>query len=222
VAQEADAFDTGLYGVSEMLTEALFGLIDAGILKRAVDGVVLHGAFFLGPKSFDRALREMPPDQIARIQMMPVSFTNELYGEEDRKRRDRVDARFINNTMMATLFGAAVSDGLDDGRVVSGVGGQYNFVAMAHELKGARSILLLRATHESKSNIVFNYGHQTIPRHLRDIVVTQYGIADLRGRTDAEVAAALIAIADRRFQESLAARAKDSGKLPRDWPVPQH
>src|SRR5213075_2364929 len=108
VAQEADAFDTGLYGVSEMLTEAFFGLIDAGILKRALDGVVLHGAFFLGPKSFYRALREMPPDQIARIRMMPVSFTNELYGEEDRKRRDRVDARFINNTMMATLLGAAV------------------------------------------------------------------------------------------------------------------
>ena len=87
VAQEADAFDTGLYGVSEMLAEALFGLIDAGILKRAVDGVVLHGAFFLGPKSFYRALREMPPDQIARFQMMPVSFTNELYGEEEQAPR---------------------------------------------------------------------------------------------------------------------------------------
>jgi acyl-CoA hydrolase len=58
---------------------------------RAVDGVALHGAFFLGPKSFYRALREMPPDRIARICMMPVSFTNELYGNEDRKRRDRVD-----------------------------------------------------------------------------------------------------------------------------------
>ena len=107
--------------------------------------------------------------------------------------------------MKATLFGAAASDGLEDGRVVSGVGGQYNFVAMAHELAGARSILLLRATREAggavESNIVFNYGHATIPRHLRDIVVTEYGIADLRGRTDAEVAGALIAIADRRFQD---------------------
>src|SRR6476619_2711808 len=115
-------FDKGLYGVSEMLFEAFLGLIDAGIIRREVDGVMLHGAFFLGPKSFYRALREMPPDQIARIQMMPVSFTNELYGDEDRKRRARVDARFINVTMMATLLGAAVSDGLDDGQVVSGVG----------------------------------------------------------------------------------------------------
>ena len=88
-----------------MLFEAFLGLIDAGILKREVDGVVLHGAFFLGPKSFYRALREMTPDQIARIQMMPVSFTNELYGDEDAKRRARVDARFVNNAMMATLDG---------------------------------------------------------------------------------------------------------------------
>src|SRR5437016_6556071 len=44
---ETASFDQGLYGVSEMLTEAFLGLIDAGILKRAVDGVILHGAFFL-------------------------------------------------------------------------------------------------------------------------------------------------------------------------------
>lgn len=112
-AQETGSFERGLYGVSEMLFEAFIGLIDAGILKREVDGVVLHGAFFLGPKSFYRALREMTPAQLARIQMMPVSFTNELYGDEDLKRRARVDARFVNNAMMATLMGAAISDGLD-------------------------------------------------------------------------------------------------------------
>ena len=115
-------FEKGLYGLSEMLFEAFLGLIDAGILKRNVDGVVLHGAFFLGPKSFYRALREMSPSQIARIQMMPVSFTNELYGDQELKRLARVDARFVNNAMMATLLGGVVSDGLEDGRVVSGVG----------------------------------------------------------------------------------------------------
>ena len=50
----AGPFEKGLYGVSEMLFEAFLGLIDAGILKREVDGVLLHGAFFLGPKSFYR------------------------------------------------------------------------------------------------------------------------------------------------------------------------
>ena len=60
------------------------------------------------------------------------------------KRRARVDARFVNNAMMATLMGAAISDGLENGQVVSGVGGQYNFVAQAFALPGARSILTRR------------------------------------------------------------------------------
>ena len=223
-ALETGSFEKGLYGVSEMLFEAFLGLIEAGILKREVDGVVLHGAFFLGPKSFYRALREMTPDQIGRIQMMPVSFTNELHGEEDKKRRARVDARFVNNAMMATLMGAAISDGLENGQVVSGVGGQYNFVAQAFALKGARSILALEATRQAgagaQSNIRWNYGHETIPRHLRDVFVTEYGIADVRGQSDADVIAAMLAVSDSRFQAELARAAKDAGKLPKSYEIP--
>ena len=218
------SFEKGLYGVSEMLFEAFLALIDAGILKREVDGVLLHGAFFLGPKSFYRALREMTPAQLARIQMMPVSFTNELYGDEDLKRRARVDARFVNNAMMATLTGAAISDGLENGQVVSGVGGQYNFVAQAFALRGARSILAVEATRQAgaktQSNIRWAYGHQTIPRHLRDIFVTEYGVADVRGKSDADVIAAMLGIADSRFQAELARQAKDAGKLPKSFEIP--
>ncbi len=221
---QTGSFEKGLYGVSEMLFEAFLGLIEAGILKRDVDGTVLHGAFFLGPKSFYRALREMTPDQIGRIQMMPVSFTNEIYGEEDNKRRARVDARFVNNAMMATLMGAAISDGLENGQVVSGVGGQYNFVAQAFALKGARSILALEATRQAgaraQSNIRWNYGHETIPRHLRDVFVTEYGIADVRGQSDADVIAAMLAVSDSRFQGELARAAKDAGKLPKSYEIP--
>jgi hypothetical protein len=216
-------FEKGLYGLSEMLFEAFLGLIEAGIIKRQVDGAVLHGAFFLGPKSFYRALCEMTPEQIALIQMMPVSFTNELYGDEDAKRRARIDARFVNNAMMATLLGAAVSDGLEDGQVVSGVGGQYNFVAQAFALEGARSILTLDATRLSggkvQSNIRWRYGHETIPRHLRDIVVTEYGVADLRGKSDAETVAAMLQVADSRFQDELMRQAKDARKLPGSFQI---
>jgi hypothetical protein len=221
---ETGPFEKGLYGVSEMLFEAFLGLMDAGILKREVDGVALHGAFFLGPKSFYRSLREMPPAQLARIQMTPVSFTNQLYGDEERKRRARVDARFVNNAMMATLMGAVISDGLEDGQVVSGVGGQYNFVAQAFALQGARSILTLEATRRTRgkleSNIRWSYGHETIPRHLRDIVVTEYGVADLRGKSDADVIAAMLQVSDSRFQGELARQAKDAGKLPKDFEIP--
>jgi hypothetical protein len=223
-ALENSSFEKGLYGVSEMVFEAFLGLIDAGILKREIDGTVLHGAFFLGPKSFYRALREMSPDQIARIQMMPVSFTNELYGDEDAKRRARVDARFVNNVMMVTLMGAAISDGLEDGQVVSGVGGQYNFVAQAFALQGARSVLTVEATRQAgaraQSNIRWNYGHETIPRHLRDVFVTEYGIADVRGKSDADVIAAMLAVTDSRFQDELARAAKDAGKLPKNHEIP--
>jgi acyl-CoA hydrolase len=221
---ETGAFEKGLYGVSEMLFEAFLALIDAGILKREVDGVVLHGAFFLGPKSFYRALRDMTPEQLARIQMMPVSFTNELYGDEDVKRRARIDARFVNNAMMATLMGAVVSDGLEDGQVVSGVGGQYNFVAQAFALQGARSILTVEATRQAgaktQSNVRWSYGHETIPRHLRDVIVTEYGVADLRGKSDADVIAAMVQVSDSRFQSELARQAKDAGKLPKNFEIP--
>jgi Acetyl-CoA hydrolase/transferase C-terminal domain len=222
---ETAPFDKGLYGVSEMLFEAFVGLIDAGIIKREVDGVLLHGAFFLGPKSFYQSLREMTAEQIARIQMMPVSFTNELYGDEDTKRRARIDARFVNNAMMATLMGAVISDGLENGQVVSGVGGQYNFVAQAFALQGARSILTVEASRQAgskpQSNIRWSYGHETIPRHLRDIIVTEYGVADLRGKSDADVIAAMLQVADSRFQGELARQAKDAGKLPAGFEIPK-
>ena len=221
-------FGEGLFASSEMFTWGMMELIREGVIRRRADGLsgpVAQGAFFLGPRDFYAALHALSDEQRESIQMTSVARINDLYGEESAVRRQRRDARFINTCMMATLSGAAVSDGLADGRVVSGVGGQYNFVAMAHELEGARSILLLRATRETdgriESNIVFNYGHITIPRHLRDIVITEYGIADLRSRTDSEVAAALIGIADARCQQGLVEKAQAAGKLPRDWRIPE-
>ena len=224
VPRETGRFDKGLYGVSEMVFEAFLGLIDAGVLRREVDGVILHGAFFLGPKAFYRTLREMKGEEISRICMMPVSFTNALYGDEDAKRRARVDARFVNNAMMATLMGAAVSDGLESGQVISGVGGQYNFVAQGFALAGARSLLTLEASRlagrKAQSNIRWSYGHETIPRHLRDVFVTEYGVADVRGKSDEDVIASMLAIADSRFQDELARQAKDAGKLPKAFEIP--
>ena len=130
----------------------------------------------------------------------------------------------MNTTMMVTLLGAACSDALESGQVVSGVGGQYNFVAMSHALPDARLLMMLRATHDNKdglrSSIVWSYGHMTIPRHLRDVVVTEYGVADLRGQNDAEVIKRLIAIADSRFQDELVKQAKAHGKLQAGYQLP--
>ncbi|CAH0347868.1 acetyl-CoA hydrolase/transferase C-terminal domain-containing protein [Aquabacterium sp. CECT 9606] len=193
--------------------------------QRLRNGIVLHGGFFLGPLDFYEGLRRMPEAQAREICMTGVSKINQLDRNPRLYRQQRVHARFMNTGILATLSGAVCSDGLEDLRVVSGVGGQYNFVAMAHELPTGRSILMVRAVRDKgkggpSSNIVFNYGHTTIPRHLRDIVITEYGIADLRSRTDAEVIKALLNIADSRFQGGLMDAAKRAGKLEPGYQIP--
>src|SRR6185437_4117231 len=140
-----EPFARGLYGCSEMFVEGFLDLFRAGVLKREVNGAVLDAGFFLGSRGFYKALREMPPDALAKFQMRPIDYVNQLYGGEDAKRRARVGARFINDAMMTTALGDVISDGLEDGRIVSGVGGQYNFVAQAFALDGARSIIMLRS-----------------------------------------------------------------------------
>lgn len=187
-------------------------------------GAVIHGGFFLGPQDFYDALKAMPEQERKLLNMRSVLRINQLYGHEEIDCLQRKNARFVNTCMMVTLSGSVVSDGLDDGRVVSGVGGQYNFVTMAHALPDGRSLMNLRATREVgdkvESNIVWNYGHTTIPRHLRDIVVSEYGIANLRSKTDSEIIKELLNIADSRFQQSLMQQAKEAGKLEPDYQIP--
>jgi len=101
---------------------------------------------------------------------------------------------------MATLMGAVISDGLENGQLA---------------LEATRP-----AGAKVQSNIRWRYGHETVPRHLRDIIVTEYGIADLRGKSDAEVIAAMLRVVDSRFQDDLAREAKDAGKLPRNFELP--
>lgn len=235
-------FAQGLYGCSEMFVHGLMVLVDAGIVRRKVypdaerqalanagmldeslhtDGVCVHGGFILGPASFYQRLREVPHSKRSEFNMTAISFINELYGQEALKRLQRRNARFVNSAFTMTLLGAGVADQLQDGRVLSGVGGQYNFVAQAHALHDARSVIILRSWRESggevSSNIVWEYGHCTIPRHLRDIVITEYGIADLRGKTDRKVIEALLNITDSRFQTALIEQAQHIGKLPKDF-----
>ncbi len=239
-------FQQGLYGASEMVNDGFRLLAEHGILKRHVvddldamrrlnqgnatesdlalcreQGRWLEGAFYLGSNDVYRWLHAMPAAQARGLRMIRISEVNTL-GQHDQalQREQRRDARFFNTCMMMTALGTAVSDGLDDGRIVSGVGGQYNFVAMAHALDDGRSALMCRAGRERggafEGNIRWQYGHVTIPRHLRDIAITEYGIADLRGRCDQDCARAMIAIADARSQPDLLRAAHAAKKLARE------
>jgi acyl-CoA hydrolase len=230
-----DPFDEGLYGSSEMLVEGFLELMKCGVVKRRVaqsttlpvneDGPKIHAGFFVGSRALLKQLRALPEDELADIAMTSISYVNQLYGDEELKRSQRRRARFVNNALLVTALGDVTSDELSDGRVISGVGGQYNFVAQAHELVDARSVIALNATRTSRgritSNVVWDYGHITIPRHLRDIVVTEYGVADLRGKSDRDVIAQMLQITDSRFQAELLQKVKRVGKIDRKYEIPE-
>lgn len=205
--------------------EVRASLAEGWLGPRLKHGCLIHAGFFIGPNAFYQRLRDLPPELRDKIDMTRVSYVNDTFGHEGIAVAQRQHARFINTAMMATLLGAAVSDALDTGELISGVGGQYNFVAQGHALPGARSVMMLRAWRTNSagkpvSNIVWNYGHATIPRHLRDIFVTEYGVADVRGQPECEVVKRMLAIADSRFQDELLAQAKKCGKIEADYEIP--
>ncbi len=192
--------------------------------SRLTNGTAINASFFLGPSGFYEYLHSLAEENLREINMRGVEYVNQLYGGERLKRLQRKKGRFINTALMMRLNGAVIAHTLDNCRVISGPGGQYNFVAMAHALPDARSIITLRSTRagkkETTSNIVWEYGATTIPRHLRDIVITEYGIADLRGKRDKEIISQMLNITDSRFQDQLMRQAKEHGKLPRDHRIP--
>jgi hypothetical protein len=95
---------------------------------------------------------------------------------------------------------------------------------MAHALDGARSIVGLRSTRRQDrrtvSNIVWRYANATVPRMLRDIIVTEYGIADLRGKSDRDVIVEMLGVADAAFQPALLRDAQQAGKLESAFTLP--
>ena len=225
-------FTQGLYGTSEMVMDAFMHLRQAGVLKREVYDAdtsirrYLHGAFFLGSKEFYRWMRARYEERDTGLCMTRVSKVNDLYdAHELALRRQRTKARFYNMAMSVSILGEAASDTLPNAQVVSGVGGQYNFVAMSHELPDSHSVIMLKSTHKKGkyrvSNIVAGHEHITIPRHLRDVFITEYGIAFTRGLSDEKVIRSIIEIADSQFQDELIELAVRNGKLSRKYKIPE-
>jgi hypothetical protein len=193
--------------------------------KELLGGKVILGAFFIGPESFYKALNEMSEEERMLFGMSGVEKVNQLYGDEVLRELQRKDGRFVNTGVKATLLGAVASDMLEDGKVISGIGGQLNFAYMAHIMRDARLIMVVKSTKGSgkalKSNIVFSYGHCSVPRFYRDIVVTEYGIADIKGKPDHMIIKEMLNIADSRFQPQLLAQAKKSKKIEADYEIPE-
>lgn len=239
-----EPFEIGLYGCSEMINEGFRLLVEHGILRRQVventnlmkkvnegratkrdlskvarEGQFLHGAFYLGSADFYQWVNSLA-DTKNTLGMQSVSMVNSVAGEHFAlEKAQRQQARFFNTCMMATMLGGAASDTLPDGRVVSGVGGQYNFVAMGHTLPKACSVLMLRASRsqagKTTSNIRWAVENLTVPRHLRDVYITEYGIADLRNKTDADCITTMLSVTEGAFVDALLDKAIACKKLPK-------
>lgn len=211
--------------ISADLTKERQKIIEHCLGEKLKSGKILHAGFAFGSIDFYAQLRSLTIEELQKIDMSSIARTNTLSWSPELLSLQRQEARFVNSSLMISLLGNAISDGLQDNQEVSGVGGQHDFAMMADQLENARSIINCRSTRKAKnklkSNIVWDYASSTLPRYLRDIFITEYGIADCRSKTDAEIIEAMLNITDSRFQESLLKKAKKSGKLPLDYQIPE-
>ena len=117
----------------------------------------------------------------------------------------------INGALEVDLTGQVNSE-TAGGRHIGILGGQMDFVRAANRSLEGRSIIALQSTNRDRirSRIVARLadGVVTTPRAEADLVVTEHGIAELRGRTLAERARALIEVADPAFRAELARAAE--------------
>jgi itaconate CoA-transferase len=130
----------------------------------------------------------------------PVDYVNapHIIAQNDR-------VLSVNATIQMDLSGACNSEYMN-GRQYSGTGGQLDFVRGAYASKGGRSIIACHSTAAkgTVSRIVpWLDGPVTTPRTDTHIVVTEFGWADMKGKSLAERARALIAIAHPDFREGL-------------------
>jgi acyl-CoA hydrolase len=120
----------------------------------------------------------------------------------------------INGALAIDLAGQAVADTID-AHQFSGIGGHEDFVASSGLELEDRSLICLRSTTtvdgDLRSRIVTQHTPGAIittPRHQMDVVITEHGVAELRGQTVRERARRLAAIADPAFRDQLLADAE--------------
>jgi itaconate CoA-transferase len=197
-----DHRDLGIH--TEMLTPGLVELMKAGVVTNARK--TLHPgksvfAFCMGDRSTYEHLHENPT-----MEAHPVSYVNDVHviGRNDAMVS-------VNATLEIDLNGACCSEHLN-GRQFTGSGGQLDFVRGAYASKGGQSIIACHATARggTVSRIVSRLsGPVTTPRNDVHMVVTEYGVANLKGLSIAERARALIGLAAPEFREGLTAQARE-------------
>ncbi len=210
--KESGVKDIGIH--TEMLTEGLVELYNAGCVtgaRKSLDPGKVAFTFALGSRKVY--------ETIARNRDMlclPVDYTNMPH---IIMRNDKVVS--INSTTQIDLQGQAASES-DGHRHISGTGGQLQFVRGAYASAGGKSFICLPSTYEKngqrRSRIVLELtagNIVTTPRSDTMYVITEYGMANLKGRSVAERARALIGLAHPDFREGLERQAHEHRLIPR-------
>jgi 4-hydroxybutyrate CoA-transferase len=187
-------------GVHSLLVEHMLPLVRSGVITNArkrlhpgrMDVGEIMGTAALFEWSHENSLVNMEPSDVVH--------DPEVVGALG-------DFVSVNSALEVDLLGQVNAESVD-GRQVTGIGGQFDFVLGAARAEGGRSIIALPATASrgSLSRIVARLAagaRVTTPRFLADYVVTENGVAALRGKSDAGRARELLHIADPAFRERI-------------------
>ena len=193
-----DKKDLGIH--SEMFSDGVVELYQAGVItntKKTVNPGVMTAAFLMGTKKLYDFVDDNP-----EVEMAPVDYVNNPFTV---MQLDHVVS--INSCVQVDLMGQVASESIGDVQI-SGIGGQVDFVRGVSMAKHGRSIIAIASTAAkgTVSKIVPELTGQTpisTSRNDVDYIVTEYGIAHLRGKTLKERAKALIHIAHPDFKQEL-------------------
>jgi acyl-CoA hydrolase len=210
--RQAGVRDLGIH--TEMLVDGMIDLVEAGQVtgaQKTLDPYQIVFTFAAGSRRQYEFIHQNP-----RVQARPVDYTNL---PQNIMRNERVVS--INNTTEIDLQGQAASESAGH-RHLTGTGGQLQFVRGAYASRGGKSFMCLSSTYERgsqrRSRIVSTLtpgNVVTTPRTDVMYVVTEYGLVNLKGKSVAERARALISIAHPDFRDALEREAREKRLIPK-------
>lgn len=194
--------DLGIH--TELFSDGVIDLVEAGVLTNARKslhpGKIISG-FIIGTKRLYNWVDDNP-----LIELHPSEYINDPF---TIARNDRMVA--INSAIEVDLTGQVCADSIGH-KLYSGVGGQMDFIYGASRSKGGVPIIALPSTAKNFSRIVSTLkpgaGVVTTRNHVH-YVITEYGVADLYGKTIRQRAEALIDIAHPQFRDELTNQASN-------------
>ena len=197
----------GDYGVhSEMFTDGLYELIKAGKVTNRKKNIH-KGTSVITFAAGTQDMYDYLDDNLA-VGMAPVTYTNDPYVIAQNHRMVS-----INSALEVDLHGQIVADTIGAGQY-TGVGGHQDFVEGTSLSLEHTSLICFQSTAlvkgKLKSRVIdslTSHSVVTSPRHLAGVIVTEYGAADLRGKSVKERARAMVAIAHPDFRDELSVTA---------------